>query len=174
MARPARNATKIDVLVESALWKEPGRVKTILRRAVREATAMLPTRGGELAIVLTDDSAIRLLNRQWRGVNKATNVLSFPTQDSCGQPPLIGDIVLAHETIAREARDEGKPFAHHLAHLTVHGFLHLLGYDHQRDSDAETMEAVERKILRRLAIPDPYRPRARPAKTTAKARAKLH
>jgi probable rRNA maturation factor len=170
MVHSTRSATKIDVLVESALWTEPGRVKMILRRAVREATATLPTRGGELAIVLTDDSSIRVLNRQWRGVDKATNVLSFPTQDSCGQPPLIGDIVLAHETITREARDEGKPFAHHLAHLAVHGFLHLLGYDHQRDDDAEAMEAVERKILRRLAIPDPYRPRVRTAKKTAKAR----
>lgn len=177
MARLARNPTKIDVLVESTLWKEPARVKTVLRRAVREAAAALPTTGGELAIVLTDDSSIRLLNRQWRGVDKATNVLSFPTQDSCGQdscgqPPLIGDIVLAHETIAREARDEGKPFAHHLAHLAVHGFLHLLGYDHERDDDAEAMEAVERKILQRLAIPDPYRPRVRRAKKTAKARTK--
>jgi probable rRNA maturation factor len=174
MARPARSATKIDVLVESKLWKEPARVKSILRRAVREATATLPTRSGELAIVLTDDSSIRLLNRQWRGVDKATNVLSFPTQNDCGQLPVIGDIVLAYETIAQEAHDEGKPFAHHLAHLTVHGFLHLLGYDHQRDSDAEAMEAAERKILRRLAIPDPYRPRVRAAKATAQARAKSH
>jgi probable rRNA maturation factor len=178
IARPARSATKVDVLVESKLWKEPARVKSILRRAVAEAAATLPTRGGELAIVLTDDSSIRLLNRQWRGLDKATNVLSFPTQNGCGQPPVIGDIVLAYETIAREAHDDGKPFAHHLAHLTVHGFLHLLGYDHQQDSDAEVMEAAERKILRRLAIPDPYRPRVRvaktAAKTTAQARAKSH
>jgi probable rRNA maturation factor len=174
MARPARSATKIDVLVESKLWKDPGRVKSVLRRAVREAMATLPTRGGELAIVLTDDSSIRLLNRQWRGIDKATNVLSFPAQDGCGQLPIIGDIVLAYETIAREAHHEGKPFAHHLAHLAVHGFLHLLGYDHQQDGDADAMEAAERKILRRLAIPDPYRPRVRAAKKTAKARAKSH
>jgi probable rRNA maturation factor len=174
MARPARSATTIDVLVESKLWKDPGRVKSVLRRAVREAMATLPTRGGELAIVLADDSSIRLLNRQWRGIDKATNVLSFPAQDGCGQLPIIGDIVLAYETIAREAHHEGKPFAHHLAHLAVHGFLHLLGYDHQQDGDADAMEAVERKILRRLAIPDPYRPRVRAAKKTAKARAKSH
>ena len=73
------------------------------------------------------------------------------------KPPLIGDIVLAYETIAREARDEKKPFAHHVAHLAVHGFLHLLGYDHERRKDAEAMERTERNILRRLAIPDPYR-----------------
>jgi len=160
MSRTARNATKIDVLVESDLWQEPAKVKTVLRRAVQEAAAALSTRRGELAIVLTDDSAIRLLNRQWRGIDRATNVLSFPAQDAWGKPPLIGDIVLAYETIAREAHDEGKPFAHHLAHLAVHGFLHLLGYDHQGNKDAAEMEAIERKILRRLAIADPYRPRA--------------
>lgn len=165
MAHAAPGATEIDVLVESEQWKEIGKVKSILRRAVQEAAAALPTRGGELAIVLTDDSSIRLLNRQWRGVDKATNVLSFPAKGPCGQSPVFGDIVLAYETVAREARNECKPFAHHLAHLTVHGFLHLLGYDHQRDDDAETMEDTERKILRRLAIPDPYRQRvARPRK----------
>jgi len=160
MSHTARNATKIDVLVESDLWQEPAKVKAVLRRAVQEAAAALSTRRGELAIVLTDDSAIRLLNRQWRGIDRATNVLSFPAQDAWGKPPLVGDIVLAYETIAREAHDEGKPFAHHLAHLAVHGFLHLLGYDHQGNKDAAEMEAIERKILRRLAIADPYRPRA--------------
>jgi probable rRNA maturation factor len=174
MARPARSTTKIEVLVESKLWKEPGKAKSILRRAMRQAAATVPTKSGEVAIVLTDDSSIRLLNRQWRGIDKATNVLSFPTPDACGQHPLLGDIVLAHETIAREARDAAKPFAHHLAHLAVHGFLHLLGYDHQRQKDADAMETIERKVLRRLAIPDPYQPRARKPKRTAKARARPH
>ena len=160
MRRAARNSFKIDVLVESDLWKERVKVKSIVRRAVRQAAAALSTRGAELAIVLTDDSAIRLLNRDWRGIDAATNVLSFPTKSAGGEPPLLGDIVLAYETIAREARAERKPFAHHVAHLAVHGFLHLVGYDHQRDRDAEAMEQVERKILRRLAIPDPYRRRA--------------
>jgi probable rRNA maturation factor len=184
MPRPARkpsktrkiNTCKIDVLVQSGLWEEPGKAKTTLRRAVRAAAAALSTTGAELAIVLADDSAVRLLNRQWRGIDKATNVLSFPTETADGEPPLLGDIVLAYETIAREACDEGKPFAHHLAHLAVHGFLHLNGYDHQRDADAEAMEALERKILRRLAIADPYRPRARahgkPAKKSARKSAR--
>jgi probable rRNA maturation factor len=177
MTRPARKACRIEVLLQSGLWKEPGKAKTVLRRAVRAAAAALSTRGAELAIVLSDDSAVRLLNRQWRGIDKATNVLSFPTETrdgeppQDGEPPLIGDIVLAYETIAREARNEGKPFAHHLAHLAVHGFLHLNGYDHERDEDAEAMEELERRILRRLAIADPYRPRAgvsgRPARKTA-------
>jgi probable rRNA maturation factor len=161
MPRRARKPCNIDVLVQSGLWKEPGKTKTLLRRAVRAAAAALSTSGAELAIVLADDSAIRLLNRQWRGIDKATNVLSFPTETADGGPLLLGDIVLAHETIAREARQQGKPFAHHLAHLAVHGFLHLNGYDHQRDEDAEAMEDLERKILQRLAIADPYRPRQR-------------
>ena len=169
MRRAAKNACKIDVLVESGLWKEPRVVKSLVRRAVNEAAAAVSTSGAELAIVLTNDSAIRLLNRDWRGTDAATNVLSFPAQNAIGEPPLIGDIVLAFETIAREAHDEGKPFAHHVAHLTVHGFLHLNGYDHQRSKDAEEMEQLERKILQRLAIPDPYRSLAKsPAKSLAK------
>jgi probable rRNA maturation factor len=159
-ARKARGApkidVKIDVLVESDLWKEEAAVKSVTRRAIAEAAAMLSTPSAELAIVLTDDSAIRLLNRTWRGVDVATNVLSFPTIRAGGEPSLIGDIVLAYETVAAEARAEHKPFAHHVAHLAVHGFLHLLGYDHVRKKDAETMERIERDILHRLAIPDPY------------------
>jgi probable rRNA maturation factor len=169
MRRAANNACKIDVLVESGLWKEPRVVKSLVRRAVNTAAAALSTNGAELAIVLTNDSAIRLLNRDWRGTDAATNVLSFPAQNAGGKPPHIGDIVLAYETIAREARNEGKPFAHHVAHLTVHGFLHLNGYDHVRGKDADEMEQLERKILRQLAIPDPYRS-ARKTANTAKRR----
>lgn len=152
------SGAKVDVLVESGLWKEPGKVKALLRCAIGEAATTLSTREVEIAILLTDDSAIRLLNRQWRGVDTATNVLSFPSENTGGHAPFIGDIVLAQQTIAREASAEYKPFAHHLAHLAVHGFLHLLGYDHENLKDATVMERLERKILRRLAIPNPYRP----------------
>ena len=157
MRRTLKRECKIDVLVESSLWTEPGMVKALLRRAIKEAAATVSTNAAELAIVLTNDSAIRALNRDWRGTDAATNVLSFPSRHIGGKSPLIGDIVLAYETVVREARDEGKPFAHHVAHLTVHGFLHLCGYDHQRSKDADEMEELERKILRQLAIPDPYR-----------------
>jgi probable rRNA maturation factor len=117
--------------------------------------------------VLCDDSAIRALNRKWRGQNAPTNVLSFsaaaPGEKPPGTPynktPHIGDIVIAYETVAREAAAEGKPFKHHLAHLAVHGFLHLLGYDHQSDREAQRMERTERTILKRIAVPDPYAPR---------------
>jgi probable rRNA maturation factor len=161
VARHTRTALKIDVLVESDLWKEARDAQPAARRAIAEAAAMLSTPPAELAVVLTDDLAIRLLNRAWRGVDAATNVLSFPARSPGGEPLLIGDIVLAFETMAREARAEKKPFVHHVAHLAVHGFLHLLGYDHMRKADAETMEQLERDVLRRLAIPDPY---ARPGK----------
>jgi probable rRNA maturation factor len=171
MRRAAKNACKIDVVVESSLWKEPRVVKSLIRRAVNEAAAAVSTSEAELAIVLTNDSAIRLLNRDWRGKDAATNVLSFPAPNASGAPPHIGDIVLAYETIAREAREEGKPFAHHVAHLTVHGFLHLNGYDHERSKDADEMEQLEREILRQLAIPDPYRsPDKSLAKTAKKPR----
>ena len=158
---------KIDVLVGSDRWTRTRDVKAVVRRAVAESAALLSTPRAELAILLTDDSAVRSLNRTWRGVDAATNVLSFPTGQTAGEPLLLGDIALAHETIAAEALAEAKPFAHHLAHLVVHGFLHLLGYDHERAKAAETMERLERDILRRLAIPDPYRV---PERKTAKSR----
>ena len=117
--------------------------------------------------MLGNDSAIRALNRDWRGKDAPTNVLSFPVPGPpSGQrrgrgkrtspSPYIGDIVIAYETVAREAKAEDKPFGHHLAHLAVHGFLHLHGYDHENDRDAQKMERLERRILARLAIPDPY------------------
>jgi probable rRNA maturation factor len=157
-ARKSRKTPKIDVLVQSDLWKDRPDAEPVIRSAITKAAAVLSTPDVELAIVLTDDSAIRQLNRTWRGVDAGTNVLSFPTGSAggSGSPSLIGDVVLAYETIASEARKEGKPFAHHLAHLAVHGFLHLLGYDHERRIDAQTMERLETDILRRLAIPDPY------------------
>jgi len=164
MPRARPHGCNIDVLVESDLWQHPAQAKAVVRRAVRAAAAALSTKRAELAVVLTDDAAIRLLNRDWRGVDAATNVLSFPAKRLGAGPPLLGDIVLAYETVAREARRDGKPFAHHLTHLAVHGFLHLNGYDHARADAAAAMERLERTILRRLDIGDPYRERARGAR----------
>jgi probable rRNA maturation factor len=127
------------------------------------AAKAVSTPPAELAIVLGDDSGIQALNREWRGKNAPTNVLSFPAAHpgvrlgkTRPASPYLGDIVIAYQTVAREAAAEGKPFNHHLAHLSVHGFLHLLGYDHENDRDAQTMERLERSILKRLAVPDPY------------------
>jgi probable rRNA maturation factor len=111
---------------------------------------------GEVSIVFTDDAAIRALNERWCGQDKATNVLSFG-QDGLGrQAGMLGDIVLAQETVTHEAALEGKLLHHHIAHMIVHGFLHLLGYDHQIDKDAESMEDLERKTLKLIGIADPY------------------
>jgi probable rRNA maturation factor len=127
-----------------------------VRRAIA-AAATPDTQDAELSVLLTDDAEIRALNAQWRQQDKPTNVLSFPAPSSGNmQPRLLGDIVIAYETTAREAETEHKPFEHHLSHLTVHGFLHLLGYDHELDDEAETMERLEREILARLDIADPY------------------
>ena len=165
-ARAVRRTPAIDVVIESPLWRTQRGIKAALQRAIAVAAALAGTSGGELAIVLTDDSAIRTLNRDWRGKDRPTNVLSFPAAaPSLGRPQigpakpsrLLGDIVIAYETLAREAEAAGKPFRHHLAHLTVHGFLHLLGHDHVVDAEAEAMEAMEVAALSRLKMPDPYR-----------------
>jgi probable rRNA maturation factor len=165
----ARPALEIDILVDAGCWKGAKKMKSLLPRVIRgAAAATLSTTGMELAIVLTDDSAIRRLNRVWRGIDAATNVLSFPTKNA-GDKEHLGDIVLAFETITREARAERKPFSDHVAHLAVHGFLHLIGYDHEDEREAARMEQTEREILRHLEIPDPYRTGAkRPAAKTRK------
>jgi probable rRNA maturation factor len=146
-------ALSVDVLVQSPRWKEQRGAEAAVRKAINAAADEISSPDGEVAVVLTDDAAIRKLNKQWRRIDKATNVLSFPASKG---GPMMGDIVIAYETLARESRDEGKEFTHHLSHLAVHGFLHLMGYDHQNDSDAETMEELERAVLARLRIPDPY------------------
>jgi probable rRNA maturation factor len=150
------DALSIDVIVQSPLWAaEPG-AEAAVRSALAVAAATQSTSPAELAIVLTDDSAIRALNREWRGIDRPTNVLSFPARPGRAEPVLLGDIVIAFETTMQEARSESKRFEHHLVHLAVHGFLHLLGQDHDNDSDAEAMEGAERAILARLGVPDPY------------------
>jgi probable rRNA maturation factor len=148
----------VDIVIQSPLWQAVPEAGPALRRAVAEAAAMVSTSGGELAIVLSDDSSIRVLNRDWRGKDAPTNVLSFPAAEPRpGAPVLLGDIVIAYETTAREAAAENKPFMQHLVHLAVHGFLHLVGYDHAVEKDAVAMERLETAILARLGVPDPYR-----------------
>ena len=111
----------------------------------------------ELSIVLTDDAEQQGLNRDWRGIDKPTNVLSFPQIEPFGPVTgILGDIVLARETLEREAVELGKPFNDHYTHLVVHGFLHILGYDHIDEAEALVMEGLETKILATLGIPDPY------------------
>ena len=153
----------IDIVIEAAVWNGQRSAKTVLRQAIAAAAAAMAGKPGELAIVLTDDAAIRKLNRTWRGKDEPTNVLSFaaPPSVSAAAPPQLGDIVIAYETTAREAAAEKKPFRHHLAHLAVHGFLHLAGHDHEDDNEAEAMERLEIAILARLKVPNPYVARSR-------------
>ena len=151
-----RQATpSIDIQVASPLWNAQPQAEQIVRDAIA-AAATFVTADGEVSIVLTDDAAIRTLNREWRKIDKATNVLSFPAAQAGTGEKMLGDIVIAYETLAKECANEDKAFLHHLAHLTVHGFLHLVGYDHQTDSDADAMEGLESKIMNRLKMPDPY------------------
>lgn len=111
-----------------------------------------------LAIRLVDDEEARALNRDYRSKDYATNVLSFPAELPAGVPlPLIGDLAICAPVVAREAREQGKPLRDHYAHLTVHGVLHLLGFDHIVEAEAEAMEAMETRVLAGLGITDPYR-----------------
>jgi probable rRNA maturation factor len=133
------------------------RVSAALAAAVASARPQL-TPAAEVSFVFTDDEHVRDLNRRYRDKDSATNVLSFPapqlTPDAFG--PQLGDVVFAYETVAREAADNGLPFDHHLSHLIVHGFLHLIAYDHETDGEAVAMETLETRILARLGVADPY------------------
>jgi probable rRNA maturation factor len=200
-------APAVDVVVVSRRWAKHDGVNPLLRRVLSKAAAVVRAPVGELAIVLTDDARIRVLNHAWRGKDEPTNVLSFPASPFPHTPPteprkrsraraaihreagapsprpspqweegaiaaapvnitarvkrtaaprLLGDIVIAYETTAREAKAEGKPLQDHLAHLAVHGFLHLLGYDHEREAEAVAMERLEIQVLKRLGVPNPY------------------
>jgi probable rRNA maturation factor len=158
-----------EVLVVADGWRAEPEAEAVIHRAIAVAAETVhaglnETRiaEAELAVMLTDDAGIRTLNRNWRGIDKPTNVLSFPALQPTGSggpdnaPRMLGDIAIAYETMRREADDEQKPFDHHLSHLAIHGFLHLMGYDHETDDDAEAMETLEQEILAQLGIPDPY------------------
>jgi probable rRNA maturation factor len=165
--RLAPPGVTVDVLCESPLWEaEPG-AEAVVREAISKAAAAtdIGEPAAEVAVLLCDDGTIAALNAQWRGREEATNVLSFPAPPASGPsapypsaPVHLGDIAIACETVVREAREQGRTVSQHLAHLAVHGFLHLLGYDHQTDGEAEHMEALEREILATLGISDPYAP----------------
>ena len=157
---PSRHAPapSIDIQIQSPLWDVQPLAAQTVRDAIAAAATTLSTADNEVSILLTDDKTIRLLNREWRGIDKPTNVLSFPaaTTKASVRMPLFGDIVIAYETLKRECDDEDRIFLHHLAHLTVHGFLHLIGYDHQVEAQAEEMEGLESKIMTRMQMPDPH------------------
>lgn len=143
----------IEVEVEDAGWSAALPDAAVV--AERAATAALGTVEGDVVVLLTDDAAVRDLNARFRDKDRPTNVLSFPAAESAF--PHLGDLVLAFGVCAAEAQAQGKTLADHLAHLTVHGVLHLLGRDHEDEAEAEEMEAEERAILASLGVADPYR-----------------
>jgi probable rRNA maturation factor len=152
---------KIEIARTSALWRALPAVEKLARRAITAGLATSGVRildGAEVSVWLADDAQIRALNAQWRGLDKPTNVLSFPaaTPLQIETAAMLGDIVVAFETAEREAAEEGKILADHVVHLVVHGLLHLLGYDHQIAAEADQMEMLETRILAKLGIADPY------------------
>lgn len=176
--QPPRVAVKITVAAGD--WPDRRKLTTLAKRAISAAQKTLATSDAspsELSLVFTDDPHMRKLNKEWRGKDSPTNVLSFPQAGptptaTSGRPApaqksrkpagseesarLLGDVILSAETVAREAALARKPLVDHMAHLIIHGYLHLLGFDHEGEADAEKMEQLERVALRALGIPDPY------------------
>ncbi|QBX34195.1 rRNA maturation RNase YbeY [Paracoccus liaowanqingii] len=158
-----------DCVIEDDRWEAAG-LEDLAARAV-EAALSWHRIGGEVVVMGCDDARIASLNADFRGKPRATNVLSWPSVEHLPHPPgeapeipdedELGDIAIAFETCVAEAQAQGKPFDHHVLHLLVHATLHLLGYDHDTDPDAERMETTERAILARLDVPDPYGETAR-------------
>ncbi len=149
-------SVQTEIVVASPLWPQ-AEAEQAVRRAIAASEAFFEPTNAEVSVLLCDDAEIRRLNAQWRGKDSATNVLSFPSASHHAVEPHLGDIAIAFETVSREASEEGKAFADHLSHLAVHGYLHLLGFDHETDEDAGEMEGLEREILNGLGIGDPYR-----------------
>lgn len=151
----------LDIVVESGGWDRSGAIEALARSAAEAAAdaAASPDEALAATLLLADDETVRGLNRTWRGKDSATNVLSFPADmpPLPGEPRHLGDVALAYETLVREAEAEGKPLRDHVAHLVVHGVLHLLGQDHGTDAEAEAMERAETAVLATLGIADPYR-----------------
>lgn len=152
-----------DVVVEDERWSALGEIEALVSTAAQAAFAGAKEAGpAYVAIALLDDAAVAVLNRQFRGMDKPTNVLSFPANDEGPASDdhdhgrSLGDIALAYDTIDAEARQMGLEFRDHVAHLVVHGVLHLLGFDHESDAEAEEMEALETTILAGMGIADPY------------------
>jgi probable rRNA maturation factor len=150
----------IDILIESEEWRMLPEAEDVVRRAIASAASSIEIRRREISVLLCDDETIAGLNAYWRGQQKPTNVLSFPAPPLQGAAPdeniPLGDIAIAYETLTREAEENGKTTSDHLSHLVIHGFLHLLGYDHHMDDEAERMERLERDILAGIGVDDPY------------------
>ena len=149
----------LEIVTQHEAWKSIRGLKVLAEKAV-DAALPVAKRNRQITLLFSDDATLKKLNRDWRGKNKPTNVLSFPANPDVklprGEIKPLGDIALGYETIAKEAETAGLTLKAHTTHLIVHGVLHLLGYDHVDDQQAETMEAAEIKILSTLNIVNPY------------------
>lgn len=152
----------VSIEVEDPAWQALPGLEELARTSVAATLAGSgrDVEGCEVSVLFTDDPSIASINSEWRGKDRPTNVLSFPVPEGIpvpdGEPRPLGDLVLASGVIRREAEEQGKTLHAHTAHLIVHGTLHLLGYDHEDDAEAEEMEALETEILKGLGISDPY------------------
>ena len=148
---------EIDIQVrDKRYYRHKLKLKTFCRQIVQ--SAWLADEPSEISLVLADDDFVHILNRDYRGKDKPTNVLSFENADKPpqGQPWLAGDIIIAYQTVLKEAKEQDKTFCAHLAHLLIHGTLHLQGYDHLNARQAKKMESLETKIMKNLGYQDPY------------------
>jgi probable rRNA maturation factor len=161
MPQMKARADDIGLSIGHAAWNAVEGLEDLARGVIAacagQAARSAPKRF-EVSLLFCDDAAIRALNKTWRAKDMATNVLSFPLPRGTQKTPpvMLGDIVIAYETTAAEAARDGKTLRSHTAHLIAHGFLHLLGYDHLTETDAEAMEDTERRVLKSLGIADPY------------------
>jgi len=158
---------QIDVIFSDSRWKKIPKLKSRLAAAVVATQTLLPKKLvllSSVTLVLTNDRAVCKLNRDFRGIDKPTNVLSFPQFEprhigkfrKAKEPVHIGDIILAYQYVVAESKKDHKILINHVTHLFIHGFLHLLGYDHVTEAEAGRMERLEQKIMDRLKLPDPY------------------
>jgi len=149
-----------EVAIEADDWaslETPSQLAEEVILAAIGETGVALAANAEISVLFCDDGFIRDLNRKWRGIDRPANVLSFPAGGDVSSALIVGDIVIAFETASREASAAGRPLRDHVAHLLVHGFLHLIGHDHIGAAEAATMEALERAVLGRLGIADPFR-----------------
>jgi len=156
------SAIEIDITFQSPLW--PQRLDSIIRDTITQTLALSPLsfKEAEISVVLADNDFIQTLNKNYRGQDKPTNVLSFPQmepdelEDTQDEFVSLGDVILAYETVEIEVSQQNKSFDEHVMHLLVHGTLHLLGYDHIENHEAEEMEALEIEILKQIGVKNPY------------------